>query len=59
VLFTALVIGGVQWLVLTHSANPTLRFVVLGFPALVTAYALTKALTVVQVNGSRRAGERR
>jgi hypothetical protein len=59
VLVTALVIAGVQWLVLTHSANLTARFVVLGVPALVTAYTLVKALTVVQVNPSRRAGGRR
>lgn len=56
VLITALVIVGVQWLVITHADNVTLRWVVLGFPALVTAYTLTKALTVVEVNSSRRRG---
>jgi hypothetical protein len=56
VLVTALVIVGVQWLVLTHSSNLTLRWVVLGFPALVTAYTLVKALTVVQINPPRRRG---
>ena len=59
VLVTALVIAGVQWLVLTHSDSPTWRWVVLGVPALVTAYTLVKALTVMQVNPSRRAGGRR
>jgi hypothetical protein len=59
VLVTALVIVGMQWLVLTHSASATLRWVVLGIPALVTAYTLVKALTVMQVNPSRRAGGRR
>jgi hypothetical protein len=54
VLVTALVIVGVQWLVINHSGNVTLRWVVLGFPALVTAYTLTKALTVVEINPSRR-----
>ena len=59
VLGTALVIVDVQWLVITHSNNVTLRWVVLGFPALVTAYTLVKALTVVQVNPCRRPGGRR
>lgn len=56
VLVTALVIVGVQWLVIAHSANVTLRWVVLGVPALVTAYTLTKALTVMEINPSRRRG---
>jgi hypothetical protein len=59
VLVTALVIVGVQWLVLTHNDNATLRWVVLGFPALVTAYTLTKALTVVEINPTRKGGGRR
>jgi hypothetical protein len=53
VLTTALVIGGTQWLVLTYSDNVVLWWVVLGLPALVTAYTVTKALTVMQVNPSR------
>lgn len=56
VLVTALVVMGVQWLVLMHLPNVTLRWVVLGFPALVTAYTLVRALSVVGVNLSRRAG---
>ena len=59
VLVTTLVIVAVQWLVLTHTDNATLRWVVLGFPALVTAYTLTKALTVVEINPTRKGGGRR
>jgi hypothetical protein len=59
VLMTALVIMGVQWLVIAHSGNVTLRWVVLGLPALVAAYTLTKALTVIEINPSRRRGRRR
>jgi hypothetical protein len=59
VLVTGLVIVGVQWLVLTHSENASLRWVVLGFPALVTACTVTKALTVVEINPTRKAGGRR
>ena len=59
VLVTALVIVAVQWLVLTHAENVTLRWVVLGLPALVTAYTLTKALTVVEINPTRKGGGRR
>ncbi|HZD16101.1 MAG TPA: hypothetical protein VE196_13455 [Pseudonocardiaceae bacterium] len=59
VLVTALVIVAVQWLVLTHNDNVTLRWVVLGFPALVTAYTVTKALTVVEINPTRKVRGRR
>jgi predicted signal transduction protein with EAL and GGDEF domain len=59
VLVMALVIVGVQWLVLSHHDNVTLRWVVLGFPALVTAYTVTKALTVVEINPTRKGGGRR
>lgn len=60
VLVTALVIVGAQWLVITHADNVTLRWLVLGLPALVTAYTLTRALTVVEVTSSRRRqGDRR
>jgi hypothetical protein len=58
VLVTALVIVGVQWLVISHGGNVTLRWVVLGFPALVTAYTVTKALTVVEINPTRKGGRR-
>jgi hypothetical protein len=56
VLITALVTVGVQWLVITHADNVTLRWTVLGLPTLVTAYTLTRALTVVEITSSRRRG---
>ena len=56
VVATALVIVGVQWLVITRSDNVVLWWVVLGFPALITAYTLTKALTVMQISTSQRRG---
>lgn len=56
VLVTALAIVGVQWVVLTHSDNVALRWIVLGLPALIAAYALTKSLTVMQIGPSRRRG---
>jgi hypothetical protein len=59
VLVTALVIVAVQWLVLSHAENASLRWVVLGFPALVTACTVTKALTVVEINPTRKGGGRR
>ena len=58
VLVTALVIVGVQSLVIAHPGNRTLLWVVLGFPALVTAYTLVKALTVTVVRPSRGRGQR-
>jgi hypothetical protein len=58
VVVTAVVIVGVQWLVITHPGNRTLLLVVLGFPALVTAFTLVKALTVIEVRPSRGRGGR-
>ena len=52
VLTTALVIIGVQWLVITHLSNQTLLWVVLGLPALLASYTLTKALTVFEIRPS-------
>jgi hypothetical protein len=52
VLATALMIVGVQWLVITHSADHTLLWVVLGLPALIASYTLTKALTVFEIRPS-------
>jgi apolipoprotein N-acyltransferase len=49
---TALMIVGVQWLVITHPSNPTLLWVVLGLPALLASYTLTKALTVFEIRPS-------
>ncbi|RSM64100.1 hypothetical protein DMH04_51920 [Kibdelosporangium aridum] len=60
VLFTAALIVGVQWLVIVYAAtNKGLLLAVLGFPALFAAYALTRALTVTTLDGSRRRGGRR
>ncbi|MGH3869464.1 MAG: hypothetical protein ACRDQ4_25835 [Pseudonocardiaceae bacterium] len=56
VLTTALVIVGAQWLVITHPSNHTLFWVVLGLPALVSSYTLTKALTVTEIRSSSRGG---
>jgi apolipoprotein N-acyltransferase len=52
VLTTTLVIVGVQWLVISHPTNQTLLWVVLGVPALLASYTLTKALTVFAIRPS-------
>ncbi|MGH3979576.1 MAG: hypothetical protein ACRDRZ_11345 [Pseudonocardiaceae bacterium] len=54
VLTTALVIVGVQWLVIAHSSNHTLLWVVLALPALLASYTLTRALTVFEIRPSTR-----
>jgi hypothetical protein len=60
VLFTAALIVGVQWLVITHpSASKWLLLAVLGLPALFASYTLTRALTVTTVDTPRRRGGRR
>jgi hypothetical protein len=62
VVVTAGVIVGVEWAVLTYAAtNTALVLVVLGVPALVTAYTVTKAFTVTEVRSvsTRRGGARR
>jgi hypothetical protein len=46
VTFTAALIVGVQWLVITHPGNVTLLLVVLAVPDLLAGYVLTRALTV-------------
>src|ERR1044072_7732552 len=58
VLFLAGLIVGVQWVVITHPGNPWLLLAVLGLPALFSAYALTRALTVTVVDNPRRRGRR-
>jgi hypothetical protein len=58
VVTTALVIVGVQWLVITHPSNHTLFWVTLGLPALLASYTLTKALTVFEIH-PRGGGDRR
>jgi len=59
VLGMVVVIAGAQWLVVTHSPNRTLVCVVFGVPALVTAYTLTKAMTVTEIRSSSRGRGRR
>ncbi len=58
VLFTAGLTVAVQWVVITHPGNPWLLLAVLGFPALFSSYALTRALTVTTVDSPRRKGRR-
>ena len=58
VLFTAGLIVGVQWVVITHPGSPWLLLAVLGLPALFSSYALTRALTVTVVDSPRRRGRR-
>ena len=58
VLFTAGLIVGVQWVVITHPGNPWLLLAVLGFPALFSSYALTRALTVTTTDSPRRRDRR-
>ncbi len=59
VLTTGLVIVGVQWLVTTHPSNQTLLWVVLGLPALLASYTLTKALTIFEIRPSSHGGRNR
>ncbi|ONI77084.1 hypothetical protein ALI144C_33870 [Actinosynnema sp. ALI-1.44] len=60
VTFTAALMVGVQWLVITHSGNVTLLLVVLVLPDLLAGYVLTKALTVSTMDDRRRSrGDRR
>jgi hypothetical protein len=55
VVFTAGLIVGVQWIVITHPhASKGLLLAVLGLPALFASYALTRALTVTTVDAPRR-----
>jgi hypothetical protein len=57
VAFTAGLIVGVQWIVITHPhASKWLLLAVLGLPALFSSYALTRALTVTTVDTPRRRG---
>ena len=56
---TGALIGGVQWVVLTHSTDRVLVWVTLGLPALLAGYTLTKALTVTTTDTPRHRGGRR
>jgi len=60
-LMTAGGIVGVQWLVIVYAAtNTTLLLAALAMPALVAAYTLTRATTVMQIGPAvRREGGRR
>jgi hypothetical protein len=60
VLFTAGLIVGVQWLVMTHpSVNGWAVLAALGLPALFSSYTLVRALTVTTVDMPRKRGDRR
>lgn len=59
VLFTTLLLVGVQWVVILHPDSPWLLLAVLGLPDLFAAYALTRALTVTTVDVPRRRGGQR
>jgi hypothetical protein len=50
---------GVQWLVVTHTTDLTLRLGVLTLPDLIAAYVLTRALTVTELGTTRKRGDRR
>jgi hypothetical protein len=58
VVTTALVIVGVQWLVITHRSNHMLFWVTLVLPALLASYTLTKALTVFEIHPPSKGGRR-
>lgn len=60
VTFTAGLIVGVQWVVIAAAPhNYGLLLAVLGVPALFSAYALTKALTITTIEAPRVRGGRR
>jgi len=60
VVFTAGVIAGGQWVVITHPAvNGWAVAAVLGLPALFASHTLTRALTVTTVDSPRGRGGRR
>ncbi len=54
---TAGVIVGVQWVAITYARGSTLFWVALTLPALITAHALTRAVTSLDTGYGR--GERR
>ena len=58
VVLTVAGIVGVQWIVIVYPGSTTLLLVVLGLPALLASYALTKALTVT-IEAPRQRGGRR
>lgn len=58
VVLTAAGIVGVQWIVIVYPGGMTLLLVVLGLPALLASYTLTKALTVTTEAPRQRGGRR-
>jgi hypothetical protein len=56
VFFTAGLIVGVQWVVITYGGRGWLLLGVLGVPALFAAYTLTRALTITTDDTPRRRG---
>jgi Na+-driven multidrug efflux pump len=56
VLFNAVLIVSVQWVVITYRPNGWLLLTVLGLPALFASYALARALTVSTIDMPRRRG---
>lgn len=54
VLFNAVLIVSVQWVVIAYRGDGWLLLAVLGLPALFASYALTRALTVSTVDMPRR-----
>lgn len=59
VVATAVVIVGVQWLVIIYAPGSTLFWVALALPALITGHVLTRAVTVTSVDVTYRRGDRR
>jgi hypothetical protein len=60
VLFTAGVMVGTQWIVITHPGNMALLLIVLAIPDVLASYVITRALTVTTLDGSDRSrGDRR
>lgn len=59
VVLTAVVIVLVQWVVIAYPADTALLWVVLGLPALLASYTLTRALTVTTSDLPHRKGGRR
>ena len=56
VAFTAGCLVGVQWVVITHHPGGWLLLGVLGAPALLASYTLTRALTITTSDMPRRRG---
>lgn len=59
VVATAAGIVGVQWVVIIYPGSTMLLLVVLGVPALLASYTLTRALTVTTTEASRKRGGQR